>query len=185
MIRYVSIFLLAGIIMQCRYKPEEPTKMFVGKPTVPSSIKKEHTYLLGQLRKITLLPDSTGNAAKKIYELLQHHFQEEEDYVLPPLGILPSLVNGQQPEEAENVIKLAEKIKSQSTHMNIEHQMLKAYMNELKNAASGENHPEVIEFEKQLTDHATIEEEVLFPAAILVGEYLKLKASAKTGETSM
>jgi hypothetical protein len=38
-----------------------------------------------------------------------------------------------------------------------------------------ENHPEITEFEKALHKHASEEEEIFFPAAFLVGDYLKLK----------
>ena len=49
-------------------------------------------------------------------------------------------------------------------------------MDELKQVATHENLPGIIEFEKELQNHANIEEEVLFPTSILIGEYLKLKS---------
>lgn len=169
---YILFFVL--MMSECRPKTEPPLPPFPGKPEVPSSIKKEHESLLGQVHQITLFPDSTGLNAKKLEELMLHHFMEEENYVLPPLGLLPSLSNGQLPEQTNNILLLTEKLKSQMTHLSVEHQMIKAYMDELKQAAAKDNHPEVIEFEKELHKHANIEEEVLFPSAILIGEYLKL-----------
>jgi hypothetical protein len=38
-----------------------------------------------------------------------------------------------------------------------------------------ENKPRVQHFAERLKQHAKTEEEVLYPAAILVGEYLKLR----------
>ena len=149
---------------------------FSGKPAVPSTIKKEHEYLLDNIHKITLFQDSTGHAAVKLKELMQHHFNEEEDYVLPPLGLLPLLASGKLPEQSKEVIQLCEKLKSQLSHLSAEHQLIKAFMDELMQAATKENHLEIIEFEKELQQHATTEEEVFFPAAILIGEYLKLKS---------
>lgn len=107
-----------------------------------------------------------------------HHFKEEEDYVLPPLGLLPLITNGQLPEQTHEILLLTEKLKTQMSHLNVEHQLIKAYMDELMKAATKDNHPEVIEFEKELHIHANIEEEVLFPSAILIGEYLKIKAGS-------
>jgi len=38
-----------------------------------------------------------------------------------------------------------------------------------------ENKPQYAEFSEKLILHAQTEEEVMYPAAILVGEYIKLK----------
>ena len=83
--------LIVLFIGQCRHKEENPVIQFPGKPDVPSSIKKEHEYLLDQIHKITLFQDSAGLAAIKLNDLMQHHFKEEEDFVLPPLGLLSLL----------------------------------------------------------------------------------------------
>ena len=171
--------LLLIIISQCKPKQDNTITQFPGKPEVPSSIKKTHKYLLEQIQKMTLYKDSSGRVAKKIEELMQHHFQEEEDFILPPLGLLPILANGQMPEQSDDVILLSENVKSMMDHMSVEHQLINAYIQELKQASGKENLPEIIEFENEVIKHATSEEEVLFPASILIGEYLKLK-SAKT-----
>jgi len=144
-------------------------------PEVPSSIKKEHEYLLEKIHAITLFHDSTSLAAVKLYDLMQHHFKEEENFVLPPLGLLPLLTSAKLPEQSKAVIQLCEKLKSQLTHLNVEHQLIKAYMDELMLAAAKDDHFEIIAFEQELQRHAKTEEEVFFPTAILIGEYLKLK----------
>ena len=144
---------------------------------MPSSIKTEHDSLLARLQVITLFQDSTGIAAKKLLELMEHHFREEEDFVFPPLGLLPSLASGEISEKREEVIQLTEKLKSQLAHMSVEHQLIKTYMNDLEQAARKDNHAGIIAFIHDVNKHATIEEEIYFPAAILVGEYLKLLAS--------
>ena len=108
-----------------------------------------------------------------------HHFKEEEDYIFPALGLLPLLANGQLPKETKNVQLLTEKAKSMMDHMSAEHQLITAYIGELKQASAAENLPAIIEFEKAVSQHAKSEEEVYFPAAIMVGEYLKLKTAQK------
>lgn len=167
---------LTMVFSHCRPRAEESyITLFPGKPGVPSTIKIEHEFLLGQVNAITLFQDSTGLVATEVEELMQHHFAEEEDFVLPPLGLLPLLASGTIPEQSKEVIQLTEKLKSQLAHMTLEHQMINALMVQLKKVAIQENHQEVIDFEKALHKHAITEEEVYFPAAILVGEYLKLK----------
>lgn len=176
MMHFFLILLFALFSSQCRYKDENTPMQFPGKPEVPSSIKKEHEYFLDKIYKITLFKDSTGLAAVKLNDLMQHHFTEEEDFVLPPLGLLPSLTIGKLPEQSAEVILMTERLRSQLSHMIAEHQMIKVYIDEMMHAATKDNHLEIIEFEKELHQHAKTEEEIFFPAAILIGEYLKLKS---------
>jgi len=49
-----------------------------------------------------------------------------------------------------------------------------AALKKLTSAAAEEKLPEPARFAEKLILHAQTEEEVLYPAAILVGEYLKL-----------
>ncbi|HEX5169389.1 MAG TPA: hemerythrin domain-containing protein [Cyclobacteriaceae bacterium] len=170
--------LLVLFTSQCRDKGVDYNyiTLFPGKPDVPSSIKNEHDSLLARLHVITLFQDSTGIVATKLLELMEHHFREEEDFVFPPLGLLPALASGEIPEKSVEVIQLTEKLKAQLTHMSMEHQLIKASLEELVHVPAKENHSEIIAFIQDVHKHATIEEEVYFPAAIMVGEYLKLRA---------
>jgi hypothetical protein len=173
---FYYILLLVLFVCQCRQKEDNSIAQFPGKPEVPSSIKKEHEYLLKRIHRLTLFQDSAGLAALKLYDLMEHHFKEEEDFVLPPLGLLPLLTSGKLPAQTKEVIKLCEKLKSQLSHLSVEHQLINAYLKELKQVAAKENQPGIIEFENELQKHAKTEEEIFFPAAILIGEYLKLKS---------
>ena len=169
------LFLLL-FTSQCKPKVDNSFTQFQGKPEVPSSIKETHLQLLEQIHKMTSYADSSGRVALKLEDMMLHHFKEEEDFILPPLGLLPLLANNQTPEQSKEVIILCENIKAQINHMSAEHQLIEAYIAELKQAADQEHLGEIIEFEKEVIKHARSEEEVFFPAAILVGEYLKLKS---------
>lgn len=168
------LFLLFSSL-RCSPKADQTVIQFEAKPAVPSSLKKTHSELLNQLHEFTLIKDSSTSFALKLEELMLHHFQEEENYILPPLGLLPSLAKGQLPEHSKEIITLSEKAKSQMDHMSAEHQLIIAYIEELKQASTKENQPAITEFEKEVSKHALSEEEVYFPAAIMVGIYLKLK----------
>jgi len=169
---YMLLFILVS--SQCRNKADYSGLLFPEKPGVPSVLKKEHNQFLEKLAGIASLQDSTGRCAKKLYELMDYHFKEEEDYVLPPLGLLPVLAMGKIPEQSEKVIQLTERFRSNSAKMIAEHQMIKAYLDEMMLVGAKENHPEISGFDQELQKHAASEEEVFFPTAILIGEYLKL-----------
>ena len=177
-----NLLYILLLIFVSQFKPKEDNTFiqFPGKTEVPSSIQKTHNYLLEQIHKMTLYEDSSGRVALKIEDLMKHHFKEEDDFILPSLGLLPSLANGLLPAQSKEVILLSENVKSMLNHMSAEHQLIEAFIEELKQASEKENLPEIIEFEKEVKQHASSEEEVYFPAAILIGEYLKLKAEIKS-----
>lgn len=175
----LSYLFLLIFILQCKPKNENSLAQFPGKPEVPSTLKNVHAELLAQLHQFTLIKDSSAKFSLKLQELMLHHFKEEEDFVLPPLGLLPSLASGQLPEKTNDIIKFNGNIRSQMDHLSAEHQLIKAYIEELKQASTAENQPGILEFGKEVSKHAVSEEEVYFPAAILVGEYLKLKTQTK------
>ena len=173
---FIYLILLSVLMSQCRQKEENFNVIFPGNPGVPSAVLKEHESLLNQIENLTSMPDSLGVVAISLRDMMHHHFMEEEEYVLPPLGLLPLLASGQMPADSRDIMRLTEKLKSQLAHMSAEHQLIIAYLDELKQFAPAKNLPEIIQFEKELHEHARVEEEIYFPAAILIGEYLKLKS---------
>ncbi len=177
---YLIFIAILILFSQCRPKQKETPGIieFTGKPLTPSSILEEHSNLLKEIRRFALLDDSTGRAALRLEGLMIYHFREEEDYILPPLGLLPELSKGNITVQKDSIIQLTEKFKSRSDLMLAEHQMIIASLQEMKQAAERENHPGVEQLEKALTSHALVEEQILFPTAILVGEYLKLKSKS-------
>ena len=72
-------------------------------------------------------------------------------------------------------IAMADKLRAELGQMRSEHREIIARLKTLTEAALKENKLEYVQFAEKLSLHAQTEEEVLYPAAILVGEYLKLK----------
>jgi len=105
---------------------------------------------------------------------LHSHFVKEEEFALPPLGLLPLLTEGKVTSEMKGVLIMTDKLKTGLSLMLAEHKAIVAALTILANAAEEEKMPEYARFAERLKLHAQTEEEVLYPAAILVGEYLKL-----------
>ena len=142
---------------------------------IPKSIKLEHEELHEDLEEATMESGSVGDAAKAVQEVLQPHFLKEEEFALPPLGLLSKLSNGQITPEMKIAIAMADKLRAELGQMLSEHREIVARLKTLTEAALKENKLEYVQFAEKLSLHAQTEEEVLYPAAILVGEYLKLK----------
>ena len=60
-----------------------------------------------------------------------------------------------------------------------EHRMIAGALEELLKAAGPVAPPELVSFAEALLNHARLEEEVLYPAAIVAGEYLKLRLAER------
>ena len=142
---------------------------------VPKSIKLEHEELHEDLEEATMESGSVGDAAKVVQEVLQPHFLKEEEFALPQLGLLSKLSNGQITPEMKDAIAMADKLRVELGQMLSEHREIVARLKTLTEAALKDNKIEYVQFAEKLSLHAQTEEEVLYPAAILVGEYLKLK----------
>jgi hypothetical protein len=142
---------------------------------IPNSLKVEHEALHGELSAATKFGGKTGVAAQRVATLLHGHFVSEEEFALPPLALLRPLATGGVSLQMRDVIALTDRLKADLPRMLDEHKAIVAALEELARAAEAEGHPEGVRFAEKLTLHAQNEEEVLYPAALLVGEYLKLR----------
>ena len=75
----------------------------------------------------------------------------------------------------EAVLGLTQKLENDLPHMLDEHRQIVTVLDKLKLAASEENKLEYIEFAEKLKLHAQTEEDIMYPAAILIGKYVKFK----------
>lgn len=141
--------------------------------TVPSPLIAEHETLHDTLRRATREPGALGEAAKAVAKLLHGHFEKEEAYALPPLGLLADLAHGKIVPEMKDVLVMTDRLKLDFQSMLEEHQAIVAALGDLALAAKNANKPQYEEFAQALVAHARMEEEVLYPTAILIGEYVK------------
>jgi hypothetical protein len=148
-----------------------------GRLASPPAMAAEHAHLHEQLAATLAAGGKTADAAKKVEALLSKHFVEEDAYALPPLGLLEQLAQGAMPppEQAKAAIAMADKLRENYAQMLDEHRQLTALLKALEAAANAEDKPRAAEFARALTLHAQNEEQVLYPATLLVGEYLKLR----------
>lgn len=140
----------------------------------PQSLKLEHEELHAQLARATKAGGATGEAAKTVAKALHPHFLKEEEYALPPLGLLPILAEGKSLPEIDVAVEMTDRLKADLNHMLLEHKEIVAALKALTEAAKLEGKDEFVHFAEKLTLHAQTEEEVLYPASILVGQYLKI-----------
>lgn len=144
----------------------------------PHSLKLEHEELHAELVRLTQGSGKTAEAAKTVAHILHPHFVKEEEYAMPPLGLLPLVAEGKITPEMREAVKMTDRLKADLQEMLSEHKVIVEALENLKTAAKAEGKKDAAHFAEKLVLHAKTEEEVLYPASILVGEYLKIKLSS-------
>jgi hypothetical protein len=142
---------------------------------IPRPLHVEHEELHAELVKATQVEGEIGAAARTVAALLHPHFVKEEAYALPPLSLLSLLAAGQVTAEMRDVLPMTDKLQTELQQMLREHRAIVAALHHLIDAAKRANQMEYARFAEKLMLHAEMEEEVLYPTVILIGEYLKLK----------
>jgi len=142
---------------------------------IPKTMEKEHEELHAGLRIATTAGGATGKTAKRLTGVLHPHFVKEEDFALPPLGLLPLLSKGKVTSDMKDILLMTDKLKTDLKQMLNEHEEILSTLKKLVVEARKEGKLEYVQFADRLTMHAQAEEEIYYPTAILIGEYLKLR----------
>lgn len=147
------------------------------KPKIPQSLKTDHENLHSELAAVISSGGKVAQKAQVVADTLHPHFLKEEESVLPPLGILLSLAEGEWTVASDEILSMADKLEKEFSVMLYEHEQIVGALDDLDAAAKEEHNALAQKFVKDLKLHAQIEEQVLYPAVIVTGKYLrKLKA---------
>ena len=138
------------------------------------SSKVEHNELRQELLRAESAGGQTGQAASSVMKVLFPHIVLEEAYAMPPLKLLPRLARGELAPEMIRILSKTDALKAELPKMLEEHKQIIGALRDLMRAATEEKHPEFAQFASKMIAHAQQEEEVLYPAAILVGDYIRL-----------
>ena len=153
---------------------------------IPIPLQQEHDALHEDLRRATGAGGEVGEAAKALANLMHPHFVKEDQVALPPLGLLARLSRGELEPGMGDVLALTDRLEAELPTMLEEHKAILVALQRLQEVAQRDGHDEVVAFAKQLALHAQTEEQVMYPAAVLVGRYLKqvLRRSSGSGPAS-
>lgn len=141
----------------------------------PLSIRREHEELHADLARAGRMPGRLGETARDVARIMHPHFLREDEYAMPPLSLLARLAKGQVTPDMADVLPLVARLKEEMPLMIEEHRAILGAVRAFALAAEDEENEKYTRFAAELMVHAQLEEEVLYPAAILVGEYVKAK----------
>jgi hemerythrin-like domain-containing protein len=148
--------------------------------TIPLPLQREHEALHDRLRQATQAGGEVGEAAKALARLMHPHFVKEDQLALPPLGLLTALARGEVTDEMAEVLKLTDQLEAELPQMLAEHGAIGEALNKLREAAAGAGRAEIVAFADGLREHARTEEEVMYPAAVLVGEVVRQRLGQRS-----
>ena len=128
---------------------------------------------------------ATAEAAQRLARVLEIHFNKEESFAAPPLGLLPRLARGDFNLGMADALVHSDWLRQNISTMLAEHRLIAAAVEELLRAAGPQTPSELVTFAETLLNHSRFEEEVLYPAAIVAGEYLKLRLAERAAITAL
>jgi hypothetical protein len=141
---------------------------------VPVSLKSGHDELHARLKRAMREPGRTGEAARGVMQVMDGHMMREEKFALRPLGLLKALGRGETPGDLAEAARLVRELKREMPQMVDEHRQIAELLRLLAREAEAEGKPEYVALAEEMILHAHVEEDVLYPAALLVGAYASL-----------
>jgi Hemerythrin HHE cation binding domain len=148
---------------------------------IPASIRFEHESLHRELADVSLESGKVSDAARSLAQLMHPHFLREDEYAMPPLGLLARLARNEVSPDMAEALPLVARLKEELPLMIEEHRAIKGALAQLETVAAEDGKTEIVDFAQRLALHARTEEEILYPAAILVGEVLKQRLATAAG----
>ena len=141
----------------------------------PDAMSLEHQELHKDLTAAAKAGGETADAARDVMKALFPHMLLEEELVIPALKLLPALARGRHDGDVKQVLRRTDRLKAELPHMLAQHKVIVRELRKMLQAAMAEHHAIHARLAQKLIRHARTEEEVLYPASILVGEYIKLR----------
>lgn len=144
---------------------------------IPLPLRQEHEELHDDLRRATQAAGEVGEAARTLARLMHPHFVKEDEIALPPLGLLEKLAAGKFDAGMAGVVDLTGRLRAELPAMLAEHRTIVAALERLAQAAERAGRGDIVAFAHKLTLHAQTEEQVMYPAALLVGEFVRQRVA--------
>jgi len=148
-----------------------------GRSRIPASIREEHQEIHDELAGATKLAGRTGLAARALAAVLQPHFEREEQIALPPLAFLGPLASNARVATPSWLLPMTDSLRRELPRMLREHAAIRAASQKLATVAQAEGQISVVRFTGKLATHARSEEEILYPAAIVVGDLVRARGA--------
>jgi hypothetical protein len=169
-----------GVALQGRVSgaPLRPDRRDTGgtpmKTYVPKALAQQHGGIRGRLSRAVEAGGRTGEAAGALARILLPHMDREDRLVFPALAILEGLARRTETPDPAVVLRRHEDLKTALPDLLRDHGFIVGALETLAAAARDEGKTAIADLSRDLIEHARLEEEILYPAAVLVGDYVRV-----------
>jgi capsid portal protein len=123
-------------------------------------------------------PGAIGEAAKRAERLFAEHARKEEKLVFPLLAMLPNVAMGKPHAQQGEALDLSRQLEDALPDLMAEHEVIAGALEALVAAARQADRADLGELAARILGHAHLEESVLYPAALVLAKYLRMRAYA-------
>lgn len=173
--------IVCGLLLvsagQVAAQPREHHASAAAALQTPASIRHEHEEIQRTLAEAAGEAGELGESARKLQAVLLPHFRREEEIATPPLALLRPLSEGRMDSQMRAVLPMTDALERELPRMLADHRRIGAARARLEEAARRAGRQEYVSFTQALAHHAQHEEDVLYPAAVLVGRHVRRGAA--------
>jgi hypothetical protein len=153
----------------------DTTFQWKGSQNIPDALRRGHDEARAKLVRATTEHGPIAEAARQVAYLCLPHFEREENFVFPVLGLLPDLTRGIVRPEMMEILPLIADFRMRQESLDAKHQRILSAIEDLLQAAHQEKSREYADFAYSLRLHEKVEDEVVYPTVVLIGNYLQEK----------
>ena len=173
-----AAFLLAGAVALPGLAWAQPAAAPVEHP-IPQSLQLGHTLTLEYLATLSQRPGPVGVEAGKLRALFQAHMAKENEFILPPLVLLPALARGQATPDMKWAIPMSDRVKAEQEDIFRSHIAVMEQAVALENAADNAGDESVRDWVRGAIIDDLADLELMEPMSALVGDLLRARLPAQ------
>lgn len=144
-----------------------------GKLIVPHALLLDHDAVRTGFVRAMMAGGPIARAAERVAHLCLPHFEYEEKSVFPVLALLPHMAFGNLRPEMMDAMPLISDFTTRYEALASDHQSILDSIVEMLHTAHKVESREFARFAYNLRVHEWIEDEVIYPAVILIGRHLR------------
>ena len=142
---------------------------------IPASVEMGHAGAVSQLEALSGHSGRVGSIARQTLTAVKRHIAREDEYIKPPLALLPYLADGRVTADMAWAIAMANRLRADREVILQEHNRINTLLTELRDAGRVAHDQAAIDFAVSDAVESLDDMEIQEPTVLLIGEYLKLK----------
>ena len=149
---------------------------------IPLTLLEEHAEIVMALKAAEAEGGAIAAAARDVRVKVEPHLALEQAVALPPLRLLPRLAAGELDDEMIDLVRVTGELRAELPTLLRQHRAIVPALEALHAAAWAEGKPTHAMSAQRLLRHVRMDEEVLYPAALVAGEHARLRLAARESE---